>query len=69
MNFMKKFITFAKQVKPTLTTAAANYIGEKYADLREFDETKEDRERVNCRYYDKTSLRRAVKIEGRIDVH
>lgn len=47
MNFMKKFITLAKEVKPSLTDGASTYIGEKYADLREFDETKEDRERTS----------------------
>lgn len=36
----------AKSVKPKLTEEASAYIGECYADLRSFDTSKTDRERV-----------------------
>lgn len=46
MQFLRKYIHFAKSMRPDLTEEASKYIGECYADLRSFDATKVDRERV-----------------------
>ena len=47
MLFLRKYIHMAKAVRPKLTEAAAAYISACYTDLRSFDTTKSDRERVS----------------------
>lgn len=46
MQFVRKYIHMAKSVKPKLTEEASAYISECYAELRSFDTSKTDRERV-----------------------
>ncbi|KFD73032.1 hypothetical protein M514_00163 [Trichuris suis] len=45
-DFLRKFISYAKKVNPVLTSQACEYISEKYADLRAFEETQSDKERT-----------------------
>ncbi|CDW58625.1 DNA replication licensing factor MCM3 [Trichuris trichiura] len=45
-DFLRKFISYAKKVNPVLTAQACEYISEKYADLRAFEETQSDKERT-----------------------
>jgi DNA replicative helicase MCM subunit Mcm2 (Cdc46/Mcm family) len=47
MLFLRKYIHMAKAVRPKLTEPAAAYISACYTDLRSFDTTKSDRERVS----------------------
>uniref|UniRef100_A0A5S6QUE6 DNA replication licensing factor MCM3 n=1 Tax=Trichuris muris TaxID=70415 RepID=A0A5S6QUE6_TRIMR len=46
VEFLRKFISYAKKVNPILTSQACEYISEKYADLRAFEETRSDKERT-----------------------
>lgn len=42
----RRYIELAKSLKPKLGAEAATYISEKYAQLRSYDTTKNERERV-----------------------
>lgn len=46
MQFVRKYIHMAKAVKPKLTSSAAEYISECYSEMRSFDTSKTDQERV-----------------------
>lgn len=50
MQFVRKYIHMAKSVKPKLTEEASAYISECYAELRSFDTSKTDRERVYLKF-------------------
>ena len=48
MKFMRKYIHVARDIKPTLTREAADYIAEEYAKLRNQDNLQqENRSRVS----------------------
>lgn len=47
MAFMKKYIHVARAVKPKLTTEATEFISDCYSEIRNFDTSKTDRERVS----------------------
>lgn len=46
MRFLRKYLHMAKGVKPVLTEEAAAYISKSYTELRSFDTSKTDQERV-----------------------
>ncbi|TKR80367.1 hypothetical protein L596_014451 [Steinernema carpocapsae] len=46
MEFVRKYIHMAKEVKPVLTEEASEFISECYSELRSFDTTKSDRDRT-----------------------
>ncbi|KAK0403830.1 hypothetical protein QR680_017145 [Steinernema hermaphroditum] len=46
MEFVRKYIHMAKEVKPQLTEEASHFISECYSELRSFDTTKSDRDRT-----------------------
>ncbi len=49
MGFIRKYIHMAKAAKPQLTDEAIAYIVDCYSELRSFDTSKCDRERVRLR--------------------
>uniref|UniRef100_A0A5S6QAH6 MCM_lid domain-containing protein n=1 Tax=Trichuris muris TaxID=70415 RepID=A0A5S6QAH6_TRIMR len=44
VKFLRKFISYAKKMNSILTSQACEYISEKYAGLRAFEETQLDKE-------------------------
>lgn len=46
MEFVRKYIHLARSMKPKLTEAATEFISEVYAEIRSFDISKTDTERV-----------------------
>lgn len=46
MEFIRKYIHVAKQVKPVLTQEASDYIAEEYTKLRSHDQVNNDQARV-----------------------
>ncbi|KRX27047.1 DNA replication licensing factor MCM3, partial [Trichinella nelsoni] len=46
LDFLRKYIQYAKKINPVFTENACEYISEKYADLRAFDEKHSDKEKT-----------------------
>ncbi|KRX73148.1 Zygotic DNA replication licensing factor mcm3, partial [Trichinella sp. T6] len=46
LDFLRKYIQYAKKINPVFTENACEYISEKYADLRSFDEKHSDKEKT-----------------------
>lgn len=46
VEFVRKYIHLARSMKPKLTEGATEYISEVYSEIRSFDTSKTDRERV-----------------------
>ncbi|KRZ11704.1 Maternal DNA replication licensing factor mcm3 [Trichinella zimbabwensis] len=46
LDFLRKYIQYAKKINPVFTENACQYISEKYADLRAFDEKHSDKEKT-----------------------
>lgn len=46
MDFVKKYVHLARSIKPKLTDGATSFISDVYAEIRSFDTSKTERERV-----------------------
>lgn len=50
MEFIRKYIHLAKQVRPVLTQEASDYIAEEYTKLRSHEQMNSDQARVSASY-------------------
>ncbi|KHJ91112.1 MCM2/3/5 family protein [Oesophagostomum dentatum] len=51
VEFVRKYIHLARSMKPKLTESATEYISEVYSEIRSFDTSKTDRERVRYKQF------------------